>query len=196
MLNDVAITDALLAIVAGVEGFRLLSSSRGGPTAGVGLLMVALAAGFGALRFTIAPDLEMTHQGVTRLASQVGFPMVGVGWLNSLVWPEHARQGRAYAFVTFVLLAIAFIGNPFFGTIMAALGMAAVVVGAVGLGRHDAWGVTIGIAGALGVVGSGLLVNGSGSWGPFTRVAWFHLGLAASCWALAFGLRRVLGRLA
>jgi len=189
-MPDVAITDALLAIVAGREGFRLLFRPHGGATAGVGLLLVALAAAFGAIRFSLAPELVGAHQGVTRLAAQVGMPLVGVGYAVAAFAPAHGRTVRPYAFVVLILAAVALIGVPVYGTVISGLGMAAALVGALVLARIER-AALLGALGAAGVVVSGLAIAGEGTLGPLTRVAWFHLGLAGSSWLLAQGLLRL-----
>lgn len=195
MLNDIALTDALLALVALVQGFRLLSADRGGATAGVGLLMVALAAAFGAGRFWIgreAPDLAGAHQGVTNLAALVGLPLVGVGYATTAFVPKHARAARPYAFVVLLIAAVALIGVDRYRTIIGGIGMVTVLVASPALVRLDARGAALGALGAIGVVVSGLAIHGEGTLGPLSRVAWFHLGLAGSAWALGHGLWRVL----
>ncbi len=188
---DVALTDALLAVVAGREGFRLLYRSNGAATAGVGLLLVALAAAFGTFRYGGVPGLEGSHDGVTRLAGQVGMPLVGVGYLVAAFRPQDDRRARSYAFVVFILLAVAFVSVPWWTTVAGALGMTAVLVGAAALGRRWRPAILFGAVGALGVVINGLVVNGEGAVGPLSRIAWFHLGLAGSCWALGQGLWRL-----
>ncbi|MEM6929349.1 MAG: hypothetical protein AAF602_20590, partial [Myxococcota bacterium] len=109
MPYDIAITDAILAALAGREGFRLLSRPQGGTIAGVGLLIVALAAAFGALRYAGVAGLEGAHDGVIRLAGQVGLPLVGVGYVVAAFVPGHGARVRPYAFVVLLLLAVALI---------------------------------------------------------------------------------------
>lgn len=194
-MNDVAITDAILALIAGVQGFRLLYTDRGGPSAGVGLLLVALAATFGAGRFFVAPDdpeVAGSHVGVTRLASLVGLPLVGVGYASTAFVPQHARAALPYAFVVLLLLAVALIGVDPWITVIAGAGMAAVIVGAGGFARYDLQSAGLGGLGAAGVLVSGLVINGEGTFGPLSRVAWFHLGLAGATWALGQGMIRQL----
>jgi len=193
-MGDEAITDALLAIVAGREGFRLLSRPHGGTTAGVGLFLVAVAATFGVFRYSVAPDLVGSHEGVSRLAAQVGMPLVGVGYLVAAFAPTRDRVVRPYAFVVLLLLAVLLpvylVDVVPYGAVVGGSGMAAVIVGSVALARVTR-AALIGAAGAAGVLISGLVIVGEGELGFFSRLAWFHVGLAASAWLLARGLLRL-----
>lgn len=185
MPADVALTDALLAVVAGREGFRLLYRPHGAATVGVGILLVALAAGFGAVHHAGVPGLEGTHDGVTRLAGQVGFPMVGVGYLVAAFRPQHDQQARTYSFVIFVLLGVALVGWTGWTAMAGGLAVVAVLVGAGVLGGRV---LVFGGVGALGLVANELFVRRGGAVGPLSEEAWYQLGLAGACWALAQGM--------
>lgn len=185
---DAALSDAVLAGVSLWLGFRLLQRGGGAGTAGVGLMLVGIAATFGTLRFGGAAGLGQAHDGVSKLAGLVGIPLVGFGYVSAAFFPDRAVAARAYAFVSLLVAAVALIGVSAYGTAIGGLGMLGTVVGAIAAHRGAPRVALLGIAGAMGVLLSGLVVAGEGSWGPMSRIAWFHLSLALSCALLAAGL--------
>ena len=187
---DAAWTDAVLALVSLGLGLRLLNQGGGAGTAGVGLLLVGIAATFGAVRFAFAPDLALAHEGVTRLAGMVGIPMVGVGWVTAVWFPEKARQVRPYAFVLLLIASVALIAVEPYRTAVGALGMVASLVAAAWALRRDPVAGALGALGAVGVMVAGLAIAGEGSFGPMSRIAWFHLALAVANALLGAGLLR------
>ncbi len=191
MIPDTAWSDAILAVVSGVLGLRLLNRGGGAGTAGVGLLLVGVAAAFGALRFSFAPSLALTHLGVSRLAAMVGLPLVGVGWVTAVWFPDRARQVRPYAFVLLLVAAVAMIAVEPYRTAVGGSGMAAALVASLWTLRRDPVAGLLGALGAVGVVVAGLAIAGEGSLGPLSRIAWVHLALAAANALLAAGLLRL-----
>ncbi|MBX2803334.1 MAG: hypothetical protein KTR31_36980 [Myxococcales bacterium] len=187
---DAAWTDAVLAVVALGAGFRLLRHGAGAATAGVGLFLVGVAAVFGVVRFSGVDTLAPTHWGVSRLASLVGVPLVGVGWATEIGWPDRAQQVRPYAFVLLLVAAVALIAVPLYGTVIGALGMGLVAMASLVVLRRAPMVAAFGLLGASGVAVSGLVILGEGSMGPLSRVAWFHLALAGSFALLGEGLVR------
>ncbi len=188
-MSDAAWSDAILAVVATYAGFRLLRQAGGGPTAGVGLALVGLAAVFGTIRFAGVEDLAPTHWGVTRLASLVGVPLVGVGYATeAFAPPGWAQPARRYSFVLLLVAAVALIAQPVWGQIVGGLGMLLVLASAAVRARQDLPRAAAGAGGAVGVLVSGLVIGGEGEWGGLSRTAWFHLAFAASSALLAVGL--------
>ncbi|HHO51622.1 MAG TPA: hypothetical protein ENK18_12290 [Deltaproteobacteria bacterium] len=187
---DAAASDAILALVALVAGLRLLQRGGGAGTAGVGLILVGIAATFGTIRFGGVQSLAQAHDGVSRLASLVGIPLVGSGYLSVAFFPQHAVAVRPYVFVSLLVAAVALIGVPLYGTVIGGAAMIGAAVAAIVGLRRPPSAAAEGLAGAVGVLLCGLVVSGEGSWGPLSRTAWLHLGLSASCALLATGLLR------
>lgn len=187
-----SITDAALAAVCWVAGWRLFS--RGGPaaaTGAVGAWLVAIAASLGTLRLGGVGGLDFAHLGTSRLAGMVGLPMVGLGWATAAFAPERARPVRSYGFVLLLIAAVLWIATPLWGTVAGGAGMALVFAGAARLGPREPVGAAAGAAGAALVLVAGLGIAGDGDLGPLTRIAWFHLALALAQTLLAVGLLRV-----
>lgn len=189
-MSDAGWTDLILGLVALGLGFRLMFRGGGPQTVGVGLFLVGLAAAFGVARYASGdqPSLVVAHRGVTGMASLVGMPLVGVGYLTAAFFPERAHDVRRYAFVVLLVGAVFLLYVQQSGTVLGALGMAAVLVGAGRALRVQPLAGASGMLGALGVIVSGLVIGGPGDWGPLSRTAWFHLAFTLSCVALAGGV--------
>jgi hypothetical protein len=183
-------TDALLALVCASLGLRLLN--RGGVSAGtggVGLLLVAVAAGFGAVRFTVAPDIAPAHDGLSRMAGMVGEPLLGTGYLTAVFAAAWAARARSVVFVVTLVGSVLLVDAPLWRTGLAGAGMLAAGVGALASRRGDV--AALGVSGAALTVVSGLVIGAEGELFGLARAGWFHLGLTASHALLALGLLRL-----
>lgn len=189
-MSDAGWTDLILAMAALGLGFRLLSRGGGAQTVGVGLFLVGLAAAFGVARYASGddPSLVVAHRGVTGMASLVGMPLVGVGYVTAVFFPAWAAEARRYAFVLLLVAAVFLLYVERSGVLLGGIGMGLVLVSAARtLGSQPVAGV-LGAVGAMGVLVSGLVIGGEGDWGPLSRTAWFHLAFALSCLGLAAGV--------
>ena len=189
---DAAWTDAVLALVC--AGLGLWLWGGGSPsqrTGGIGLVLVGTAATLGALRYGGVDGVENAHMGVTRLAEMVGLPMVGVGYATASWPPDWANRARSIAFVLLLIAAVLGMNDETFRLGVGVVGLAAVVVGALGQVRRDP--VVTGLAG-LGVAGVAVArfaILGDGDLGPMSRIAWFHLAFAGCVALLGAGLVRL-----
>ncbi len=183
-------TDAVLAVVACGLGLTLLQrGGHGAGTGGVGLMLVGLAAGFGALRLTAFPELEAAHSGLSRMATMIGEPLVGAGFVTAAFVPQHARVVRSATFVTALVAAVMLVAVPLWGTIAAATGMVAVCVGAVA--SADPRSAASAITGAALVVVAGLVIGTDGQWAGLSRTGWFHTTLIVAHGCMAWALLRI-----
>ena len=190
-MTDAAWTDGVLAIVSLGLGFRLLSRGGGSATVGVGLFLVGVAAAFGTFLFSGVDVLAPAHRGVTLMATLIGMPLVGVGYVTAAFANHQAHDVRRVAFVLLLIAAVFLMYVDFSRVLLGALGMGLVMVGAGVALRTDVASGLAGVAGALGVLLAGLVVGtGDEVWGPLSRTAWFHLSFALSCALLAAGVWR------
>jgi len=184
-------TDAVLAVVSlGGGAWLLLRDSASGRTAGLGLLLVGIAALVGTLRFAGQEQLAGAHAGLSGLAACVGLPTVAAGWATAVFAPHRAELARRYVFGVLLVVAAMVWWVALVRTVLGALAMLTVAVAAArALPR---WAGALGALGAALTLGVGLLIGTEGDLLGFPRVGWFHLGLAGANLALAAGLAGVV----
>jgi hypothetical protein len=178
---DVAWTDLLLAIAA-LYAARLFLAQRETSTSisAAGLLLLALAAGLGALRFSIFPWLAPLHALATGCAGAIGLPLLGVGYWLAASPEQEKHVGRVVLAVC--LVGLAMVRVRLYWIVVSTIGMMIGVWSGLLLGRRQA------VAGSLLIMLSGLVL-GEGRWAGMERNAWFHLVMALACWLHGAGLR-------
>lgn len=183
-MTDAGVTDVLLTGVAAGAAYALFRS--GHREGAIGLVLVGAASTLGSVRFLGVPDVAPVHQAATRLAGVLGIPLLGLGWLIATVPAVRARRGLLFRLLAVV--AIVASPTPLAPTVLGGAGMLAVLGAAARSG--DPAATALGWVGAAGVLVSGLAIAGEGAWLGVSRLAWFHVALAASLASLAGGLSR------
>lgn len=152
--------------------------------AALGMALMAIAAGFGALRYAGLEQLAGLHRAASRLAGGVTAPSIAlVAAALCLGW---RRIGVVVGLLIVAALAIA-IGLDL-GLYATALGSVAVLV-MIGLALRERTRSAATLAlGGLVLAAAGLAIGSQGMLGPFARVDLFHLALALAHLLMAAGL--------
>lgn len=190
-----ALSDGLLAALALGAGVWVGRVRRPGRVlAGFGISLVGVAAAVGSARYAGAEVLIPTHELMSALAGLVGMPLIGAGYAVAAWVPEGptARTVRLAALIALGGWGAVALSSPVARTVTGALAMLLVIAACVAR-RSDGRRAAAGVAGAIGVMAAGLAIGTDGSWGPVLRVDAFHVALAASVGALAWGLAALPG---
>lgn len=177
--------DLLLALSCVGAGVWLLR--QGEPRlryAALGMALMAVAAGFGALRYAGFEQLAGLHRGASRLAGGVTPPSVALvaaalcfGW-----------QRLSLALGVLIAAALAIGVGLDVGLYATALGSVAVLV-MLGLALRERTRAALTLAcGGLILALAGLAIGSQGTLGPFARIDLFHLTLALAHLLMAGGL--------
>ncbi len=183
-----AMSDGLLMLVAFAACMWL--RSRGERYASTGFMLIGIAAFIGAVRFGVNPDLAELHGFVSALATATGLPLIGVQFLSTC-WNRPGPDGRMITMGTSVVGFAAFgLAFPFeaYGTVVGALSMVAVIVGASRCLPHHPKRGAAAIVGALLFAVAGLVIGTEGDVGPFLAIDVFHGVLCIAVGGLAWGL--------
>jgi hypothetical protein len=184
-------TDGLLAVVACTVGARCVFHGGGAArTGGLGLLLIGIAAAFGAVRFSVAPGLTPVHMGLAKVAGAAGVPLVAVGLATATFARAYARSVGMTALVLLPVAAVVLMAIEPYRVGIAGLGVLVAAGSGALLYRRDRAPGTMVALGALVVLVAGLGIAGEGIWAGLSRVGWFHLAMAAACLLLGLGLQR------
>lgn len=196
-----ALSDLVLAIICLACIARL-----GGPQAdnmpsrllGWALLLAAIAAAVGAARFaglgSAGGELADVHLLVSRIAGQVGIPLIGLAFLairmDALRREEVARFLPLGLMILFGLFEF-YVDFPLWREASAVIGVAMVLLICISFAGANPIAAALGVCGGAGILVAGLLIGTQGEWGGFLRIDMFHYALAACYFALTESLRRM-----
>lgn len=189
VLSSVA-AEAVLAVVALVGSGFVVARQPGSAArpAAIGLLLLAIAAALGAVRYAGVDDIVPLHTVASRLAGG-GLAAVGVAWCGT------AFRHKAWGWLAWAVLVAAFLftWRGMDGPWRLPLSVGGVAFGLVGaaswLRSRPRIGV-LGVVGAVGIAAAGLAFNTDGALLGVPQVDLFHLSLAAAVAAYVAGLVR------
>lgn len=163
---------------------------------GWGLLLMAIAAGCGAARFAGfgGEDLVEVHLFLSRVAGQVGIPLLGLGFIATRWAPlRNENVARFLPLGLMILFGVFefYVDFPAWREAAATIGVGMVLFVGIGeLNRHPPAGF-LAIAGAVGIVLAGMVIGTRGEWFGLPALDWFHYALAACYFMIAEAMRRL-----
>jgi len=172
-LTDICLCGVSVSL--GVHAWR-----AGHRSGGIGLSLLGVAAGLGALRFSVAPGVSDLHELAIWIVATVGLPLIGIGYLQRV----RAVDARVAALVlgVFSALGASPMGHSAYAAGSAALGMLLVLAISVRIGS------VTGGAGATAVLVAGLALRPASEALAIPFVPAYHLTLAVASTLLWRGL--------
>jgi len=172
------LTDLVLAVAALGGGLGVIK--RGERVGGLGLILLGLAAGLGAVRFCLWADAAVLHDPASWMAGVIGLPLVGLGMVGrSWSIPEGAKW---VAVAMLIVVAAAFPDHEEYRVAAAGAGMLGGLV-ASAVGRR--WS---GVGGCVLVLAAGLALPPVCDALGVDFIPSFHLVMAVAAWLLSRGL--------
>jgi hypothetical protein len=189
VLSSVA-AEAFLAATALVASGFVVARQPGSAArpAAIGLLLLAIAAALGAVRYSGVDDIIPLHTVASRLAGG-GLAAVGVAWCGT------AFRHKAWGWLAWAVLAAAFLftWRGMDGPWRLPMSVGGVMFGLVGaaswLRSRPSVGV-LGVVGAVGIAAAGLAFDTDSTLLGVPQVDLFHVSLATSVAAYVAGLVR------
>ncbi|EMJ48874.1 DUF6962 family protein [Leptospira santarosai] len=193
MQLSTAFSDFILSSVSifvAIQTRNITSYSR---TAGFfGFLTIGISAGLGTIHFLGIEVLDPIYRFLVGLASFVGVPLIGTGFLQI----KKMEKNFIYPIAGILIFLYVIFGYvfpfPFLSTVLGGIAMITVILVCIRKNSGETKIAALyGILGAILFILAGLVIGTTGSRGPILNVDIFHIVLAVAVYSLSASLKRL-----